>query len=268
MIPKMEKRRVIKKMNKKFVALLIPLLIMPLFAFGYAHYTDTVEKKYKIHVGSIIANVTYFHVDKLKTIDVDGDGVIWGDEVIITIIDDPATCRQYVLIALNPIPPSFELDTTMKVHNDGKLPWEAEWVVRFAGPFDNDHYGCFDGWNINDFTDITSTPKDDFLIPGWYIENGLIYDINFWKDGTPAEPTQYIYYPCQNLTITQNITLWQTPVTPITDPNGVSSNDWQKNIQCHWFLIWVEIIVKNPTPSEYTSATWNGTDWIIPPGFP
>lgn len=263
-------------MNKKSAALLISMLVIPLFAFGYAHYTDTVEKKYKIHVGSIIANVTYFHVDKLKTIDVDGDGVIWGDEVVITIYSDPATCKQYVLIALNPIPPSFELDTTLQIHNDGKLPWEAYWLVRYAGPFDYDYYGCFEGWDTGDFTDLAVYPPDGVSkedppfqgVPGWYIENGLIYDINFWKSGNLVNPTEELYYPCQNLTVTQNITLLQTPSPPVTDPNGVLSSNWQKNIQCHWFLIWVEIVVQNPTPQTFTSATWNGTDWTIPPGFP
>jgi len=236
-------------------------------SFAFAHYTDNVEKRYKIHVGSIVANMTYFHVDKLKTIDTNCNGEIWGDEINITIYEDPDTCTWYVLIACDPIPPSFELDTTLVVHNVGKLPWEATWEIMYWGPLDNDTYGCFDGWDEDDFT-IIDRVRDDWRIPGWYFENGLIYDVNFWRDGVLASPTEYIYHPCTNLTITQNVTLLQPPSPPVTDPNDVSSDDWQKNIQCHWFYIWVKITVKNPTPEEYSSATWNGTDWEIPADFP
>ena len=247
-------------MNKKLAMLLIPLLLVPLASFGYAHYTDNVEKRYKIHVGSIVANMTYFHVDKLRTIDTNCNGLIWDDEVNITIFEDPDTCTWYVLIALNPIPPSFELDSTMVVHNVGKLPWEADWEIMYAGPFDNDYYGCFEGWIEDDFTEIDRL-RDNFMVPGWYFENGLIYDIHFWKGTEEAAPTAFIYHPCTNLTITQNVTLLQPPGTPVMDPNGVSSDDWQKNIQCHWFLIWVKIEVKNPTPQEYSSATWEEGEW-------
>ena len=266
------KRRMKRKMNKKMAMLLIPLLLVPMASFAYAHYTDNVEKRYKIHVGSIVANMTYFHVDKLATIDTNCNGIIWGDEVNITIYEDPDTCTWYVLITLNPIPPSFELDSTMKIHNVGKLPWEADWSIMYAGPFDYDYYGCFEGWDPADFTDISDRIPDDFLYPGWYIENGLIYDINFWKDGDPAEPTQYKYHPCTNLTVTQNVTLVQPPTPPVRDPNDVSSADWQKNIQCHWFLIWVKITVKNPTPDVWSSATWEEGEWIpgttTLPGYP
>lgn len=261
-------------MNKKLVLLLLPLLVIPVFSFGYAHYTDKVEKKYKIHVGSIEANFTYFHVDRLKTIDTNCNGRIWGDEINITIYNDPATCTWYVLITCNPIPPSFELDTTMVVHNVGKLPWEAYWEVRYWGPHDEDHYGCFDGWNESDFEALALYPtggriKDDWDPPpggapyyGWYLENGLIYDINFWKDGNRVQPTGELYHPCTNLTVTQNLTLLQPFGTPVTDPDGVTSDQWQKNIQCHWFLIWVKIIVQNRTPDVYSSATWENGRWI------
>ncbi|MDH5780170.1 MAG: hypothetical protein OEZ29_06205 [Candidatus Bathyarchaeota archaeon] len=255
-------------MNKKLAMLLIPLLLVPMASFAYAHYTDKVEKKYKIHVGSIVANMTYFHVDKLKTLDTNCNGYIWDDEFNITIYEDPATCTWYVLIACNPIPPSFELDTTMKVHNVGKLPWVAYWEVMYAGPYDYDYYGCFEGWDENDFELLADYPtggraKDNFMIPGWYLENGLIYDITFWKDGVIGEvgPTSQIYHPCTNLTIKQNVTLLQPPASPMLDPNDDWSDDWQKNIQCHWFLIWVKIVVQNPTPSEYSSATWEDGEW-------
>lgn len=247
-------------MNKKLAMLLIPLLLVPMASFAFAHYTDNVEKRYKIHVGSIVANMTYFHVDKLKTIDTNCNTQIWGDEVNITIYEDPDTCTWYVLIALNPIPPAFELDSTMVIHNVGKLPWEADWEIMNAGPFDEDKYGCFEGWLESDFT-IIDRLRDNFIVPGWYFENGLIYDINFWKDGVLAEPTGFIYHPCTNLTITQNVTLLQPPYPPRLDPNEVSSDDWQKNIQCHWFLIWVKIVVKNPTPEVYSSATWEDGAW-------
>ena len=36
--------------QKVLVVLIIPLLLIPLASFGYAHFTYTVEKKYKIHV--------------------------------------------------------------------------------------------------------------------------------------------------------------------------------------------------------------------------
>jgi hypothetical protein len=267
-----------RKMNKKLAMLLIPLLLVPMASFAYAHYTDNVEKRYKIHVGSIVANMTYFHVDKLMTIDTNCNGIIWDDELNITIYEDPDTCTWYVLIAVNPIPPSFELDTTMKIHNVGKLPFVAYWEVLWAGALDDDYYGCFEGWDDTDdiwdwlaaypATDPRNEPKDNwnptgtYPYPGWYFENGLIYDINFWKDGVPAAPTGVTYHPCTNLTVTQNVTLLQPFATPTLDPNGDWSDEWQKNIQCHWFLIWVRIIVQNPTPSEYSSATWEDGEWV------
>lgn len=258
--------------------LLIPLLLVPMASFAFAHYTDNVEKRYKIHVGSIVANMTYFHVDKLKTIDTNCNGDIWGDEVNITIYEDPNTCTWYALIALNPIPPSFELDTTMVVHNVGKLPFVAYWEIIWAGALDDDYYGCFEGWDPDDDiwktlsvyppTDPDNRPKDDWTLPsgmvypGWYFENGLIYDINFWKEGSLVSPTGETYHPCTNLTITQNLTLLQPDPSFPEDPNGVLAKDWQKNIQCHWFLIWVKIVVQNPTPQEYSSATWEDGEWV------
>ena len=247
-------------MNKKLAMLLIPLLLVPMASFAFAHYTDNVDKKYKIHVGSLIADVEFFHVDNLHMIDVNGDGIIWGDEVTINIFEDPDTCTWYVQITLNPIPPSFELDTTMVIHNVGKLPWEADWEIMYAGPFDNDYYGCFEGWQEGDFTTIDRV-RDNFIEPGWYFDNGLVYDTHFWKDGREAAPTQFVYQPCTNLTITQNLTLLQPPTPPVMDPKNVTSADWQKNIQCHWYLIWIKIVVKNPTPGVYSSATWDNGTW-------
>jgi hypothetical protein len=254
-----------KKMNKKLAMLLIPLLLVPLASFAYAHYEDNVDKKYKVHVGSVVANLTYFHVDKLKTIDTNCNGIIWGDEVIVNIFENPADCTWYVQITLNPIPPSFEFDTTLMIHNAGKLPWEADWEIMYAGPFDNDYYGCFEGWDEREFT-VIDRPRDNFLgIPGWYFENGFIYDTNFYKfiEGAwrPVAPTSEIYHPCTELKIQQNLTLLQPPRPPVVDPNDVSSEDWQKNIQCHWFLIWIRIKVKNPTPQVFSSATWEDGAW-------
>jgi hypothetical protein len=254
-------------MNKKLAMLLIPLLLVPMASFAYAHYTDNVEKRYKIHVGSVVANVTYFHVDKLKTVDTNCNGYIWDDELNITIFEDPATCTWYVLIACNPIPPSFELDTTMMIHNVGKLPWVAYWDIYLYNMSACDPYGCFDGWDEDDFTELSiyqgaEIDRVTFRgIYGWYIQNGLMYNIEFSKNGMPVSPTGETYHPCENLTIAQNVTLIQPPKPSVTDPLGVSSADWQKNIQCHWFLIWVKIVVQNETPIEYSSATWEDGEW-------
>lgn len=262
-------------MKKKIILLLIPMLLLPMVSFAYAHYTDRVEKKYKVHVGSIFANLTYFHVDELKTVDADCDNVIWNDEFNVTIVEDPDTCTWYVLITCDPIPPAFELDTTLKIHNGGKLPWLADWEILYAGPFDEDYYGCFDGWLDADFTDLSNVPKNDppvFGVEGWYFQNGLIYNINFWKEVggvlMPAAPTQYVYHPCEELVVTQNVTLLQPPTPPFVDPNNVSSVDWQKNIQCKWFLIWIRISVINETPTIYDSATWENGTWTSQGNIP
>ncbi|MDH5461907.1 MAG: hypothetical protein OEX09_06785 [Candidatus Bathyarchaeota archaeon] len=53
--------------QKVLVVLIIPLLLIPLASFGYAHFTYTVEKKYKIHVYcgevDIESYKIYSHID-------------------------------------------------------------------------------------------------------------------------------------------------------------------------------------------------------------
>ncbi len=50
-------------MNKKFVALLVPLLMLPMISFAAAHWYDNITKQYKLHAGTLCVEISKWHVD-------------------------------------------------------------------------------------------------------------------------------------------------------------------------------------------------------------
>jgi len=236
---------VIKEMNKKLVALIIPLLVMPLIAFGYAHFTDDVIKKYKIHVGSVYLDVTGFHVDQAIMPDVNLNGEIFDDELVINIYED-AFCNWIVEITADPITGGFVLDTTMWLHNGGKLPFRLDWTVMWDGPYDEDP--CFDV--------PPGQPMTTFPIPPW----SWSMELYRWTvDPTTGEyvrdpvtsvnPTQEVYMPCDFIEVKQHINFEQP------DPNVPEEAEWQKYWQCHWIKLWVKFHALDET-MEDASWTW------------
>ena len=236
-------------MNKKFALLLIPLMLMPLMSFGYAHFRDSVEKRYKIHVGSVIANITYFHVDKFIMPDVNNNDIIMGDELNITIFEDPTTCKFIVQIIANPIAGGFVLNTTMKIHNSGKLPWDLDWKALWDGPYDDDP--CW----VVPAQDITTLPG--VLDPA---EGPWSFWMEVRKENAsgsfPAGPTTEEYKPSNNASIKQHVNFRQPDST--LWPGSVT---WQKDWECKWIIIWVFFDMTD-APSLYEGSSWtwvNGT---------
>lgn len=227
-------------MNRKLVLLLIPLMLIPLISYGYAHFTDEVVKKYKIHVGSVYLNVTGFHVDYAKMPDVDNDGVIFGDELNITVYEAD-DCRWYVEIAADPITGGFVLNTTMWMHNSGKLPFELTWDVKWDGPYDADP--CFDVVPTKDLTRLPMPPWSwDMKVYRWhYNETSGVYE----RTG-PFSPTQVHYKPCDFIEVKQHVNFKQ-PV-----PGETFQKDWQ----CKWIKIWVEFTAEDVYVDDLSSDTW------------
>jgi len=222
-----------KRMNRKLAALIIPLLLLPLVATGYAHFTDEVIKKYKIHVGSVYLNVTYFHVDYAKMPDVDNDGVIFGDELNITIYEAP-DCRWYVLIEADPITGGFVLNTTMIMHNGGKLPFRLDWDVKWDGPYPDDP--CFD---IPPGKSLATLPMPPW---SWAMQ---VYKRNATGTYGPVGTTQEEYKPCDDIIVKQHVNFKQP------DPGTT----WQKDWQCKWIKIWVTFKAMDEWV-EVSSWTW------------
>lgn len=236
-------------MNKKLVAaLLLPLVLLPLVSFAYAHFYDYVEKRYRIHVGSVEVELIYFHVDFAKMIDVDNDGVIMGDELNITIWEDPDTCTWYVQIEADPIPSGFVLNTTMKLHVTGKLPVRFNWAedpagIWWAGPFD---YSWPD-WDEVEWETISTLPGVVNPVEGPWSYKMDVYKENATGIYGPLGSTQEEYKPCNNITIVQHVNFRQP------DPQYIWT---QKDWQCKRILIRCYFQFKEETPQEFSSWTW------------
>lgn len=216
-------------MNKKVALLLVPLLLLPLMSFGYAHFTDKVVKKYKIHVGSLILDFEAIHVDYVKMPDVDNDGMVFGDELLIERYENPDDCTWYVYITCDPITGGFVLNTTMWLHNAGKLPFVLMWDVKWDGPYDDDP--CFDPPGPTQ--DLAALPRPPW---SWKME------VFRWHEGVrtgPFAPTQVHYKPCDYLEIKQHINFEQP------DPANPDSMLWQKEWQCKWIKLWVEFTAQD-----------------------
>jgi hypothetical protein len=247
-------------MNKKLILLLLPLLLLPMFSIGYAHFTDNLTKKYRVHIGSVILEFESIHVDYAKMPDVDNDGVIFGDELNITVYENPDDCTWYIEITANPVTGGFVLNTTMWLHNAGKLPFELDWNVLWDGPYP---YYLDDGsvnpeWD-NAFTGVPTRPIGDLEIPPWS------WDMEVWKwhdygagyerEG-PWAPTQTHYKPCDYLEIKQHINFKQP------DPAIPGQEDWQKDWQCNFIKLWVWFHAQDVY--EELSSDWVG-DFRPPP---
>jgi len=234
-------------MNKKYIALLIPLLLMPLIAIGYAHFTDQVVKKYKLHVGSVFLNITGFHLNEARMPDVDNDGVIFGDELKVNIYDDPATSIWYEEITADPMTGGFILNTTTWLHNSGKLPFELRWEVFWSGPFDTDP--CFDPPG-------PTLPLSTLASPPWHYSM-VLYKwhlnpaTNVYERSGPFAPTQTHYKPCDYIEVIQVVEFDQP------DPTNAPSMLWQKEWQCHWIRLWVTFTAQDVT-STISSNTVPG----------
>jgi hypothetical protein len=246
------RRRVIKDMNKKYVLFILPLLILPLFAFGYAHFTDEVVKKYKIHVGTVYLNVTGFHVDYALMPDPNSNGIIWGDELKVNIYEDAATGVWYVEIIANPITGGFVLNTTLWMHNAGKLPFKLRFTdIHWEGPFDTEPD------NTTPPTKLMNTLPQ----PPWSWKMTLYKWVKdpvtgIYHQTGPWQSTQTTYEPCDYIEVQQHIDFKQP------DAGETFQKDWG----CKWIKLWVRFEAEDLW-TELSSQTI-GTPGVPQPPIP
>jgi hypothetical protein len=233
----MRERRVMRKANRKVLLLLVPLLIVPLVATGYAHFTDEVIKKYKIHVGSVYLNITGVHVDSAKMPDVNNNGVIFGDELNITVYES-ADCRWYELITADPITGGFELNTTTWMINGGKLPFTLMWTAMWDGPYPSDP--CFD---VPPGKDLTTLPMPPWSFSITLYKWHLNPTTKLYERTGPWAPTETDYKPGDFIQVIQHVDFAQP------SPGDTYQKDWQ----CKWIKIWVTF---------HAQDTWtNASSW-------
>lgn len=250
-------------MNKKLLtALIIPLMLMPLMSFGYAHWTDTVTKKYKLRPGTVEIHIIQWHVDRTTAYDANCNGTIIGDELQIIPVYDEDDQVIDLHIKADPIFPSWMLEFKMLIHVKGRLAvrFEEPKIV-FAGPFPDDPK--FDPILATDpgYIEYNHTAQEFPGIP-WFEYKSLMFkhDDTTWPHTPdekpcydkshytiPASPTEFRYKPCDSIMIKQYLHLKQE-VLP----------DWpeerlQKFLSCHWLRIDWEIEAVNEVGPEWGS---------------
>ena len=91
---------------KILTALLIPLLLISLGAYSYAHFTDTVQKKYKFHVKCFIVEIKSYKVlskyndDLIHTYPNETELEVMGGTTTISISTENAFPSWWVWIGL------------------------------------------------------------------------------------------------------------------------------------------------------------------------
>jgi hypothetical protein len=276
MIARRIRGRLKRKMNKKLLtALLLPLMLLPLMSFGYAHWGDTVEKRYKLRPGTVEVHIIQWHIDSCTSYDINCNGDILGDELQIVPQCDDAGEVISLWIQADPIFPCWELELKMLVHVKGRL------AVRFtrpkialAGPFPDDP--CFDKINVNDpgyvlydwvAQEFPGIPWLDYRCKMW-AHDPLIshtadelpcYDKSHYDN--PTGPTDQRYKPCECVMIQQYIHLEQEALP-----------DWpedrlQEFLSCHWLRIDFEMEAENEVGQKWGSPGYDATypgDWVEP----
>jgi hypothetical protein len=207
-------------MNKKFAALLIPLLMLPMVSFAAAHWYDSILKQYKLKAGTVCVEITKWHVMGTTSYDANCNEEIFGDELIIENVWGEQCCEEDIekkvvglQILADPIFPCWELTLEMFIHNKGSLSIKMDFpTVKFAGPFELDP--CWD------------PIVDSMEIPDYfqYWTKAYIWrqDIGEWVE---VEPTTFVLKPCQVVRIVQYIHF---------------IGQEYPELQCHWFRLDVE----------------------------
>jgi len=148
-----------------------------------------------------------------------------------------------VLICASPITGGFQLNTTMMMHNGGKLPFTLTWEVKWDGPYDTDP--CYDVAPTKDLSTLQRPPWS------WDME---VYKRNATGIFGPYGTTQTEYKPCNDIIVKQHVDFKQP--TP-----GVDT--WQKDWQCKWIKIWVTFKAED-IYEEVSSWTWGTTPPTVP----
>jgi hypothetical protein len=250
-------------MNKKLLtALILPLMLLPMVSFGYAHWTDTVTKQYKLRPGTVEIHIIQWHVDKTTSYDMNCNGYFIGDELQIVPVWDDADPPQVVglMIKADPIFPCWELELKVLIHVKGRLPvrFTAPKAV-FAGPYPTDP--CFDPIETTDpgYVEYDFQNQEFPGIP-WFTYNCLMFKHDEDITGcpapcyekshymTPAAPTEFRYKPCESILIWQYMHLKQQ-VLPEWPQERL-----QEYLSCHWLRIDWQIEAENEVGPD--SGSW------------
>lgn len=230
-------------MNKKLILLLIPLMLLPIAATGFAHWTDTAKKNYYMRAGTVKTEIIWWHIEGTNTYDVDCDGVIYGDEIQILPItewDEELEEDEVVKldIIVDPIYPSWFLDLEIIIHNKGRLIIKAEapiieWTINGQPGIPGDPIGPgHEYWD-----DAKGMPVFFEYIWKYYIWNS---EYTQWVE---VEPTTMVIKPCEVLRVKQYI--------------HFIGQDYPE-LQCHWLDLHVEI----------PFIQWIGETWDSKPDGP
>jgi len=256
-------------MNKKLLpALIIPLMLLPLMSFAYAHWTDKVTKQIKLHAGTVEVEIVQFHVDYCNSYDVSCDNIIWiiGEypitdrtlnphfdpdvkyELIIekVMMGTPPQLKE-VFITADPVFPGWKLEFKMLIHNKGRLTVRSDFHNwNWIGPLEEDPCWLWEQPYPND----RNVP--DCLLPpnGLYEERLFVHDptitgcpspcLDKTHYTVPTAETSAVLKPCQCLLLKENIVF--------------DCQEKQEETQCHWFRLAKELGFRQWEPDEYLES--------------
>jgi hypothetical protein len=223
-------------MNKKFVALLIPLMLLPMVSFAAAHWYDYITKEYKLHAGCVCVEITKWHVLGTTSYDVNCNGIVFGDELQITNIAGVNPCDNVAKVAgvqilANPIFPCWELTLEMFIHNKGTLSVKMDIpTFTWGGPYAVEpDYGPI----------VDPVPKPDYF---QYWSKAYIWKADI-KEWVLMEPTTFVLKPSESVKIVQYMHFTGQEVP---------------EVQCHWFRIDCKYPFFQYVPEEAISSyTYN-----------
>lgn len=234
-------------MNKKLMfALLLPLMVMPLIGFGYAHWTDKVTKQIKMHAGTVEVEIVQWHVDRCNSYDVNCNGEIFGDELIVEVLTEDGQVVE-ILITADPVGPCWFLEFKFLIHNKGRLAVDSwEHHVGWVGPLPDDP--CW-------LTEADQPYPDSDPPPGiTYTEELFLHDYGTYPacrgvlctDKThytigPVDPTTYFLKPSEAVLVKEFI--------------HFAAQDYPE-YQCHWFRLAKEMVFKQRIGDEWGSEGW------------
>ena len=245
-------------MNKKlYAALILPLMLMPLMSFGYAHWSDTVTKKYKLHSGTVEIEIIQWHIDSCTSYDVNCNGDIFGDEITVTPIYDNDQVIDLHILA-DPIFPCWELELKMLVHVKGRLAVRFEEpVIVFKGPYPTDVDPCFEP--IVDGIAYDYAAQEFPGVP-WFDYKCIMYKhdpgivdcpvpcLDKTHYATTASPTEFRYKPCECIMVWQYLHLKQSvPGTEYTEEY------LQDMLECKYLRIDFELEAVNEVGASWSS---------------
>ena len=130
---------------KILIALLIPLLVISLGAYSYAHFTDTVQKKYKLHVKCFLVEiksykaVSRFDDDLIYKYPPDDLLEAWGGTTTVSLNTSKAFPGWWVWVGLLiQNQGSFAANVSTPIYETDVFPADALWVNTteyFYGPY-------------------------------------------------------------------------------------------------------------------------------------